>query len=173
MSFKERLQFLENLKEKYMDMDSHPNGTYCSVTLSKDSQKALDKWVTEHNIPNATQPSTYHSTVIYSRKGVPEAKDYPIDLPIKAKIEKWHIFKTQSGQRALVAIMDSPVLEQHHKNIVKDYGATHDFPDFHPHVTVSYDFEDKPIPTEVPDLELEYDSKEFKALDPDFTPPKK
>lgn len=172
MTFRERLLFLESLKDKNMD-ETHPKGTYCMVTLSKASQKALDTWVTKHKIPNATEPSTYHSTVIYSRKGVPEAKNYPIELPIKAKIAKWQIFNTQNNQRALVAIMNSPDLEQHHLNLKEQYGATHDFPDYHPHVTVSYDFKEEPIPSEVPNLELEYDSKEFKALDPDFVPPKK
>lgn len=172
MSFKEMCDFLEGVKEKYSD-DLHPKGTYASVTLSKESQKALDDWVTKNEIPNATDPSTYHSTLIYSRKGVPEAKDYKVDLPIKAKISKWSIFKTQQGKDALVAIMDSPVLTQHHKNLRSQYGATHDFPEYHPHVTISYDYGSDVPPKKIPDLELEYDSKEFKALDPDFLPPKK
>lgn len=92
---------------------------------------------------------------------------------MKAKIKEWKIFPTQSGAKALVAIMDSPTLENHHKTIRKEYGATHDYPDYHPHVTISYDFGDGPAPTEVPDLELEYDDTELKPLDPSFSPPKK
>jgi len=172
MTFKERMLYLEGVREKNKG-STHLYGTYMSVTLSKASQDALDKWVTENKISGACDPSQYHTTLIYSRKGVPEAKDYKIDLPIKAKIDKWTIFKTQTDANALVAIMASPEIEQHHKNLRSQYGATHDFPTYHPHVTVSYDYDSDDVPSEVPDLELEYDSKEFKALDPTFIPPKK
>lgn len=154
-------------------MSDHPKGTYISATLSKKSQDDLDKWVTEHNIPNPSEPSEYHSTLIYSRKGIPDAKNYDIPLPMKSKIKGWKIFPTQAGGNCLVAIMDSPEMTKHHKTIRKEYGATHDYPEYHPHVTISYDYGDLPVPKEVPDLELEYDDTEFKPLDPDFVPPKK
>ena len=148
-------------------------GTYIAATLSKKSQIDLDKWVTEHNIPNPADPNQYHSTIIYSRKGIPEAVNYKISLPMKAKIKEWKIFPTQSGDNCLVAIMDSSEMSHHHAYIRSEYGATHDYPDYHPHVTVSYSYGNLPLPSEVPDLELEYDDTEFKPLDPDFAPPKK
>jgi 2'-5' RNA ligase len=173
MTFKQRMEYLDEVRRKNLDMEKHPNGTYMSTTLSKKSQKDLDNWVSKNNIPSPADPKQYHSTIIYSRKGVPEVKNYKIDLPMKDKIKEWKIFPTQSGAKALVAIMDSPALENHHKTIRKEYGATHDYPDYHPHVTVSYDFGDGPAPTEVPALELEYDDTELKPLDPQFVPPKK
>lgn len=173
MSFREMYRHLESLQEKNKDMSAHPNGTYMSAKLSRKSQKDLDQWVAEHNIPNAADPKQYHSTIIYSRKGVPDVKDYKIKLPIRAKIKEWKIFPTQAGPKALVAIMDSPELDNHHKTIREKYGATHDYPDYHAHVTVSYDYGNGPAPTETPDLELEYDSTELKPLDPTFVPPKK
>ncbi len=172
MTFRQRMEYLGEVKEKNRPM-THPDGTYMSATLSKRSQKALNKWVQDNNIPNAADPKQYHSTIIYSRKGVPGVKDYKIQLPMKAKIKEWKIFPTQSGAKALVAIMDSPELENHHKTIRKDYGATHDYPDYHPHVTVSYDFGSDKVPSEVPDLELEYDGTDIEPLDPQFVPPKK
>lgn len=173
MTFKERMRYLDEVKQKNKDMSDHPNGTYMSATLSKKSQKDLDKWVTDHNIPNPADPKQYHTTIVYSRKGIPEAKNYKIPLPMTAKVKEWKIFPTQAGGKCLVAVMDSPDLEKHHKTLRSEYGATYDYPDYHPHVTVSYDYGNNPIPTEVPDLELEYDSTEFKPLDPDFVPPKK
>jgi hypothetical protein len=173
MSFREMYSHLQWLQEKNKDMSSHPNGTYMSAKLSRKSQKLLDKWVSVHNIPNAADPKQYHSTIIYSRKGVPDVKEYDVKLPIKAKVKEWKIFPTQTGAKALVAIMDSPELDNHHKTIREKYGATHDYPDFHAHVTVSYDYGNGPAPKDIPDLELEYDSTELKPLDPTFVPPKK
>jgi 2'-5' RNA ligase len=173
MSFKQRMQYLDEVKRKNKDMSQHPNGTYMSATLSKKSQTDLDKWVAKNNIPNPADPKQYHSTIIYSRKGIPEAKNYKIPLPMSAKIKEWKIFPTQSGDKCLVAIMDSPEMERHHKYLRSEYGATHDYPDYHPHVTISYDYGDLPVPANLPDLKLEYDDTEFKPLDPDFVPPKK
>ena len=68
--------------------------------------------------------------------------------------------------------MDSPELEKAHKEIRDKYGATHDYPDYHPHVTISYDYPDE-LPTEVPDMELEYDYVDIKPLNPQFVPDKK
>lgn len=153
---------------------SHPDGTYIAVQLSNSSQKLLDNYVTGMNIPNAADPNQYHSTVIYSRKGIPDAVNYKFKLPLKAKIKEWKLFDTKFGQsgKCLVAIMDSPELENAHKEIRNKYGATHDYPDYHPHITISYDYPNT-LPTEVPDIELEYDSVEFKPLNPTFVPNKK
>lgn len=155
-------------------VDDHPEGTYIAAQLSPDSQLLLDKYVSNMNIPNAADPNQYHSTVIYSRKGVPEAKGYKFKLPFKAKIKEWKLFDTKFGEsgKCLVAIMDSPELQKAHKEIRDKYGATHDYPDYHPHVTISYDYPNE-LPSEVPTLELEYDDIELKPLNPNFVPDKK
>lgn len=159
--------FITEIKDK-----SHPDGTYISAKLSDDSSNALDKWVTNNNIQNATDPKEYHSTVVYSRKGIPDAKSYDLGLPIQGKITKWELFPTQSGTKALVGIVDSPELTKHHVTLKKDFGATHDYPEYHPHVTISYDHAG-PKPSEVPDFNITFDKSEFKALDPTFVPPTK
>lgn len=172
MSFRERLAYFEKVRSKAAHGD-HPDGTYMSAKLSQKSQKQLDDWVSKNNIPNPADPSQYHTTIIYSRKGVPEATQYDLQLPINAKIKEWKIFPTQTGARCLVAIVDSPEIEQHHMNIRKQYGATHDYPDYHPHVTVSYDYGNGSVPSDIPVFPIEFDSREIKPLDPSFVPPTK
>jgi 2'-5' RNA ligase len=159
-------------KEMIEQENTHPDGTYIATQLSKESKKLLDDYVTSLDIQNAADPDQYHSTVIYSRKGVPESVNYPFALPFKAKVKEWKLFPTQTGTKALVAIMDSPELEKAHKDIRTKYGATHDYPDYHPHVTISYDHLGD-LPSEIPDMELEYDDIEAKPLNPTFVPAKK
>lgn len=170
MGFKQMMAFLEDVKTK----NNHPNGTYVAAKLTKASQSALDYFVTEAGITNAADPKQYHSTVIYSRKGVPDVKNYKFKLPFKAHIKEWKLFDTQFGKsgKCLVAIMDSPELEKAHRDIRQQYGALHGFPDYHPHVTVSYDY-DGPLPKVIPGVALTYGSIEIKPLDPEFVPPKK
>lgn len=169
MSFRERMKYLDEVKRKNKSM-RHPNGTYMSVKLSRASREALDKWSTEHNIPNPINPKDFHTTIVYSRKGIPGVVDYSIELPIKAKIKGWKIFPSESGtKRCLVAVVDSPELEKHHEAIHGEYGASYDYADYIPHVTFSYDYGSSKIPTNIPDIELVYDRKAIEALDPEFT----
>ena len=151
----------------------HKNGTYVSVKLDKDSTEKLDTWVSNNNIPNQSDPNEYHATVIYSRKGVPEAQTYDLGLPIQAKVSGWSIFDTQQGTKCLVAKIDSKALMNHHEHLIQKFGATHDYPSYQPHVTVSYDYGSDEAPNEVPNFTLNFNSSEFKPLDPHFSPPKK
>lgn len=147
----------------------HPDGTYISVNLSKESSKQLDEWVSNQNISNPIDPKEYHTTVVYSRKGIPDAKSHDMKLPIEASLKEWKLFDTQSGDKCLVGIVDSTELKKYHEEYKSQYGATHDFPDYHPHVTVSYKFEGE-TPDSLPDFKLKFDSKTFKPLDTSFTP---
>lgn len=151
---------------------NHPDGTYMSAVLSKQSQKDLDKWCTDNNISNPSDPNEYHTTVIYSRVGVPKAKSYDLNLPINATIKEWKLFDTQTGDKCLVGVVDSKELVNHHNNLKEKYGATHGFPEYHPHITVSYNYKGE-IPKDVPAFNITFDKREFKPLDPNFVPPKK
>lgn len=155
-----------------VNKNEHPNGTYVSVTLSKDSQNKLNDWVTANGIENPAEPSQYHTTVIYSRAGVPDVKHYDLKLPVQASIKEWKKFDTKAGPSCLVAIMDADNIVKYHDDMINQYGATHDYPEYHPHITVSYDYPSD-VPATVPDLTLDYDDKEIKPLDLDFVPPTK
>ena len=152
--------------------ETHPDGTYISVVLSKKSQDELDNWVSNHNISNPSDPKEYQSTVVYSRGGVPKARTYDLGLPIEASIKEWKLFDTQTGAKCLVGVVDSKELTAHHKAIREKFGASHDFPEYHPHITVSYDYKGE-ILKELPDFKVTFDKSEFKPLDPKFVPPTK
>jgi 2'-5' RNA ligase len=145
---------------------THEHGTYVSVNLNKESSKQLDDWSSANGIKNPIDPNDFHATVIYSRKGVPEAKKYDLNLPIDAKISGWKIFQTQDGKNALVGIIESKELNTHHKTLRKEYGATHDYPEYSPHVTLSYDYGDGKLPETLPNFKLTFDSKTVEGLDP-------
>lgn len=144
----------------------HTHGTYVSVNLDKESSNKLDDWATKNSIKNLVDPNDFHATVIYSRKGVPDAEKYDLNLPISASITGWKVFPTQDSKKALVGIIDSKELNKHHKTLVKEYGATHDYPEYSPHVTLSYDYGDDEMPTTLPNFKLVFDNKTVEGLDP-------
>lgn len=161
------MSFRDQIIAERTQRESHPGGTYVCANVSAKSRTELAKWVTDYGIPNPANPKQYHTTIIYSRKGVPDVKNYKFDLPIKAKITGFDIFMN-GDKRCLVAKVDSPELHAHHNAIRSTYGATHDFDDYNPHITLSYDYVGA-VPKNVPDLTIVYTTAKIEPLDTEYT----
>lgn len=166
MSFRERLEYLDEVKRKYKM--KHPNGTYVCAQLSPKNKQELSDWVKEHNIPNPADPDQYHTTITYSRKGIPDVENHKFDSEYQATPLEWKIFPTQSGTKCLVLAVKSDSLDHLHHTIQNTYGAQYDFPDYIPHITVSYDYTGS-IPKDLPKLNLKYNKIKVEPLDEDYT----
>lgn len=135
-------------------------GTYIGVRFSDESLKILKDLQKMYKIPDPTPVSDMHSTVIYSRVPV----DFPINNAVNEKVSRevqFHVFNTRDGKRALVLKIKSDYLTKRHE-LGTELGATYDFPDYIPHITLSYDVGDKNFSTKP--FKLEKDlviSKEY------------
>lgn len=128
--------FINFLQEK-------EKGTYAAVLFEDSEEKVL--YLKKIGIPNVNED--LHCTLIYSRKHCPnyepmnmtdgefyeEAIAYPDHL---------EIFKDKQGKNCLVLVLRSGWIVKRHKDITKEHNATHDYNEFIPHVTLSYDVED-------------------------------
>ncbi len=157
---------MKTFKQFFEDKE-HAKGTYVSVKVSPKSAKELYTWCKDNGITNLSPKDTYHTTVVYSRVGIPEAKHETIKLPLNAKLSGWEIFPTQSGDKCLVARIKSPELCDLHDTYHDKYPATYDFDEYKPHITVSYDYKGE-APASIPNISLAYNKLEFKGLDPDW-----
>jgi hypothetical protein len=141
-------------------------GTYAAVTFKPQTVANIHRWLSANNIPNAIKASSVHSTFIYSRKplkGKWESKDYRNGLfinPGTYKLEQWE----DDGKNILVLKYDSPVLQKRWRK-ARGMGATWDYPEFKPHITLSYDIGDLDISTlEVPTFSLVVDKEYSEPL---------
>jgi len=130
------ISFSEFVSEKSSD------GTYASVTYTSGSKNQLRKIQKDLDIPNPLNKNKFHTTVIFSRKELPEAKSR--DLRYKSDVtelvlEEW---MQRNDKMCLVAKFDSEWLNTRHEHY-RALGGTHDFDSFQPHITLSYDIEDK------------------------------
>lgn len=113
------------------------NGTYVAVKFSADTLLRLESLQKSIKLSNPLPLEELHSTVCYSRN--------PIYVVPKVgnKIIAVHGFvenlKTKNGN-AVILRLDSPYLVERHEQL-KRLGATHDFPDYLPHISLSYDDE--------------------------------
>jgi hypothetical protein len=152
--------------------DNHAYGTFVAAWVDKDTQKKITDFADEHDIPNQVDYKELHTTISYSRKGVPEAVKQQWSTPITAKFKEWKLFPNKiEGGNYLVAIVDSPKLDEYHKRVIK-LGGTHDFPEYHSHISISADYKGDP-PKVGFDFGIKYNKVMVKPIDPNFKPKRK
>ncbi len=117
---------------------------YVSVEPDENTKRMLSHVALLHNIPNPYHPSKMHCTLIYSKKACKQPFIRNNAL-YTAEFEKWHVFKTQDGKNCLVAKLRSADLLQRHRDLMTEMGASYDFDEYLPHITISYDIGDLDI----------------------------
>lgn len=136
-------------------------GTYVCVNFSDVTIEALNALVKDLGIDEATRPDDFHATVVYSRKSIPWKKADELD--IEAKITGYTIFDTRDGKKCLVLLIDSPWLHERFERAMS-LGATYDFPEYKPHITLSYDYGDADAPETVPTFPIVIASEHVSSL---------
>jgi len=145
-------------------------GTYCGARFGKNSQERLAKFAEDIDVPNVIPMNKFHVTILYSRKFLPNFRpEGYYKNPYSAQVESLEIWPSQGGKNCLVLKLDCDGLIKRHKYLMKEHGATFDYPEYKPHVTLSYDIGDMSIEDiEIPKFHL-YLEREYKEdLDLDW-----
>lgn len=136
---------------------------YMSVKPAPDSKTQLRKLQQSLVIPNPIHPDDFHCTQMYSSKPVIHPAPAP-KVRYLATAKCLTVFNTKSGKNALVIELDSTALQARHKELMELTGGSYDYPDYRPHVTLSYDCGDfKPVP--LPPLFLVFHKEACGPLD--------
>jgi hypothetical protein len=143
----------------------HPTGTYACLVPNNDSKAALEQLQKDFDIPNAVSASSMHMTVIYSRKPCPAALELIGSFkPIYGKIVGFKYLPTQNGTRCVVAELDCNDAVDLHNHIRETYGASHDYPSYIAHITLSYDCA-KDVEPIIQPIPVVFDTLKISALD--------
>lgn len=127
-------------------------GTYVAARLDDETSAALQEIQEKNKIPNPTPIDEFHITIVATAKTIPweisEVSEKAIPL-------EWKIWgRTDDFGGTLVLLVSNEWLTARHTE-ARIRGATWDFDDYRPHVTLSYDCEDFDIAElEVPDFDL-------------------
>lgn len=136
-------------------------GTYVGVRFSSDSLDKIKSIQDKLKLYKPVPLEKLHSTVVFSREKVP----YNVETrPAKATTGKLDVFATATGKRALVMHLDSEYLTNRHE-YGKVLGATWDYPDYNPHVTLSYDIGARNIKDIIEPVELDIETEYLEDLD--------
>jgi hypothetical protein len=127
-----------------------PDGTYAGVHFSKETVEAIAAYCKENKIPNRTRHEKMHTTVLYSRKYLPDYEPAgKYEKPMIGTPTGFDIWpsKGEDPKNCLVLEYKCPELEKRHEELMKDHEATYDFDEYKTHITFSYDVGDLDIKT--------------------------
>lgn len=119
-------------------------GTYAAVKFDTTTKRTLYNYLKDNDVPHRVRPHEMHTTLLYSRKHCPNYKpQWVYDTPLIANpigLEVWSARSdVGSSTKYLVLKLDCPELVERHEQLRKEHGATHDYPNYQPHITLSYD----------------------------------
>lgn len=148
--------------KEILEKDSNKKVTYAGVRFSAFTKSAIMAYIKDNKIPNPIGIDALHSTVLYSKKFLPNYEStgkYAKPLVGKpTKFEKWpSLSDDKNGARCLVLKYDCSELIDRHNKLMEEHDATFDFPEYKPHITFSYDvagFKDKDLPKFKDDIEI-------------------
>ncbi|QHB48307.1 RNA ligase [Acinetobacter phage vB_AbaM_Kimel] len=126
-----------------MKLSEVGKGTYAAINFADETLDLLQEIQKSLDLYKPVPRDKLHCTIAYSRVKIP----YQPQL-IGEQIgvtDKLKVFDTKTGERALVILIDSDYLHERFKYAMA-LGATYDFPDYQPHVTLSYDIGQRELP---------------------------
>ena len=156
----------------------HKDGTYVALEMQDDSKRELDEFITGHlSLNERTDPNEYHITVTYSTMPVPYAEKYKKQNPnifCRANAIGYDLFTTKDGGKCLVLRVDCTLAELINKDMSLN-GATSNYPEYHPHITICYNYTgDSDVSNlPIPDFHIFFDELTVKPLDLEFVPDNK
>ena len=128
--------------EEIMEVEKEHKGTYVGVRFTKATEKAINKFIQDNNIPapdSIDDNGGLHVTLIFSRKVL---EDFEPNKNFKTNAKVKGYKKLGKDKNCLVMELDAPAMVKRHKQIRKEHGATHDWDSYIPHITLSTEAKD-------------------------------
>jgi len=124
-------------------------GTYAGLKFSEDTVNRLINYAQNNDVPNILSEDEFHSTLLYSRKFLPEYKPKGMldtsSLATPEKVEIWespaNAFKDKAT-RCLVLKYNCNEQVDRFNQLMDEHDATYDYDEYKPHTTLSYDVGD-------------------------------
>ena len=131
---------------------NYPNGVYIAFNLSKETEDNIKEYCSQH-IPGIEMNEDLHSTLVFSKKAMEKKIDRK---PDRAKGKFKQFSKFGKDEESLVIELDSEDMMNLHKWMTSDHDFISDFPDYKPHVSITYKGKDIDIEN-LPPMDFEFD----------------
>jgi hypothetical protein len=116
-------------------------GTYAKLVPNGDTKEKIAEILDLLNLHNPACIRDLHVTVVYSKVECPEIHYVIPQMPITATGTKFDLFSNADGSKCLVLRLESEAILALHDHC-RNLGASHEYPYYNPHITLSYDYFD-------------------------------
>lgn len=113
------------------------NGTYMAASFDDPTMDAISEYSRVAGIPDPVTPSSLHCTIIYSRTIVDIQPNHDCSSAL-VKPRALELWPVSDGKHVLVITLDCPYLHSRFNEAIA-MGATYDYDEYKPHITLSYD----------------------------------
>jgi hypothetical protein len=124
------------------EQDTSNSGLYVAAYFSDETNQNIAKYLSDNKIPNPIKSPGFHTTIVYSKVPVADFEpNHSIGIEVDttgSTIEGWDV---PSGTRCLVWHYESNYLHLRFQEAMMA-GATYDFDEYKPHISLSYDIGD-------------------------------
>jgi hypothetical protein len=147
---------------------------FVAASVDDDTRSKIATFIVANGIPNPIPTEELHTTILYSRQPTddPKLKSSCRYIGKAVGFEVWDT-KTENSKsgKALVMRVKCSDLEGRHKKLMKELGASYDFPEYKTHITLSYDCGDvDPNKLPLPSFDIIYNEEYGKVLNLDWKP---
>ena len=157
-------------KRRKLRRKGEPATLYVSRRLTKDCAKRFIAWAKSQGFESCTPAEDMHATICYSRDPIDWDGVDPQDSTDGLKVSAGKRTVEQLGDKGgVVLYFESPDLTKRWQQF-RDSGASWDYEDYHPHVTISYNAKGLNTTKVGPFSEpLEFGPEQWEPLDTDWS----
>lgn len=123
-----------------------PRGAYFGIRPTQATINSIIEFMRHYDVPEPVTPDKMHATVVYSRQFCSARPLGKLDPPWQGMFTGYNLFprnvEEEPTPMCLVMEFDCPQLHARHHELRTVHGASHDFPDFRPHMTMTYNVGD-------------------------------
>lgn len=134
------------LHQLYEGPERRRPGTYAGVRFDENTIEALKELQKRLKVPEPLDGDDFHSTLLYSRRLCPEYVALGDLSPVITSDDTTftlEIWPSSSGEKnVLVLQYECSWLQERHAALMEQHKATWDFPNYIPHITLSYNVGD-------------------------------
>jgi len=91
------LNWNEQMKLTEITDNEDKPGTYAGVRFGANTLATVERFIEEHEIPNALEVKDFHSTLLFSRKHLPNYKPKgKYDVPLEGVFTEFDVWESQA-----------------------------------------------------------------------------
>lgn len=119
-------------------------GTFIALKPSIKTLQAIDRFILDQDIPNPLPDDMRHCTLIHSERYL--ENEYRcsciLDRPLIGVNPEMDILGDGKENKALVIRFESQSVTKRHEDLLREFDLTWDYPEYIPHVSLTYDMAD-------------------------------